>query len=116
MDVAGKDGKVCVPLHKDALVPALVEVPHPRVPPVVITGIGNVEFAHEFSKVSQGCFDQKMEMVAHEDVAVKRHGITVEGLAEYLEESTTIGVVLEYVLPFVASAGDVVKSSGILEF
>ena len=73
------------------------------VPSVVIAGIGDVEFAHEFGKVAELCFDQKVKMVAHEDIAVKFHRVNIEGLGEDLEEPLSVCVVSEDGLPFVSA-------------
>ena len=115
MDVAGKDGKILIFVYENAFVPALVQVAHAIVSSIVIACIGYVEFAHEFGKVAEWRFDQKMEMVAHEDVAVKFYRINIVGLDENLEKPLAICVVSEDGLPFVSAARDVVDRVRILD-
>jgi hypothetical protein len=43
--------------------------------PVEVARIADIKVAHEFTEVSQGSFEQKMEMVAHEDITGKLNGI-----------------------------------------
>ncbi len=115
MDVAGKDGKILIFVHENAFVPALVQVAYAIVSSIVIACIGDVEFAHEFGKVAEWRFDQKMEMVVHEDVAVKFHRINIVGLDENLEKPLAVCVVSEDGLPFVSAARDVVDRVRILD-
>ncbi len=51
-------------------------------------------------------------MVAHKHVAVELDRVDREGLAEDLEETLPVGVVLIDVFPFIAPAGDVVGGRG----
>jgi hypothetical protein len=45
------------------------------VSPVEVPRIADIKVSHEFPEVSQGSFEQKMEMVTHEDITVKLNGI-----------------------------------------
>ena len=40
-------------------------------PSIVITGIGDVELAHEFGKVAVWGLYEQMKVVGHEDITVK---------------------------------------------
>ncbi len=115
MNVAGDDGKVLVFVHEDAFVPALVQMADAIVPPVEVAGVGDVEFAHEFGKVAERRFYQKVEMVVHKDEAVKLYRINIEGLSENQEKPPAICVVSEDGLPFVSAARDVVDRIRILD-
>jgi hypothetical protein len=62
-------------IHKDAFITALIKMAYTPVAPVEVPCIADIKVSHEFAKVSQGSFEQKMEMVAHEDITVKLNGI-----------------------------------------
>ena len=51
VDIAREDGKILVFIHKDAFISSLIEVSDPFMPSIVITGISDIELAHEFGKV-----------------------------------------------------------------
>ncbi len=74
MDVAGEDGEVGVLVYYDGLESSLIKVADSVVPPVEVSDIGNIEVAHEFGKISQWRFDQQMEVIVHQDVAVEFDG------------------------------------------
>jgi hypothetical protein len=82
---------------------------------VVVAGIGNIEFAHEFGKIGKGCFYQKMKVIVHKDITMEFYSVNIERLDEKLEELSPICIVLEDVLPFVSTAGDMVNSIGVLD-
>ncbi|MFZ3090064.1 MAG: hypothetical protein WA240_05495 [Nitrospirota bacterium] len=107
MDVAGEDGKVLVFVHKDALIPSMVQVAYTIVSSIVVAGIGNIEFAHELGKVGERRFYQQVKVIVHEYVTMEFYSVNIKRLGEELEELTPICVVLKDVLPFVSAAGDV---------
>ncbi len=86
----------------------------PFVSAIIIACIGDVEFAHEFGKISERRFYKQMKMVVHKNVRVQLYGIDIERLSKHLEKSTSIGVILVNCLPFVSATGDVVDSIRIL--
>jgi hypothetical protein len=71
--------------------------------------------AHELAQVAQRGFQEKMEVVGHEDVARKLDGVNMEGLAQDLKEALAVGVVLVDLFLFIAPAADVVDGTGILD-
>jgi hypothetical protein len=85
------------------------------VPPVVVASIADVEMAHELAQVAQRGFQEKMKVVGHEHIAVELDGVYMEGLAEDLKETPTIGVVLVDVFLLIPPAGDVVEGARILD-
>jgi hypothetical protein len=115
VNVSRKNGKILVFINENAFVSALVKMAGPIVPPVVITGIGDIEMAHELGEVAFGGFNEQVEVVRHEDVAVKLYAVNVDRLDKYLEEPFSVGIVLKDVIAFVASAGNVVHCAGILD-
>ena len=115
VNVAGEDGQIAVFVHEDALVSSLVEMPDPLVSPIVITGVGDVEVAHELAEVGQGGLKKQVEVVCHQDVAVKLDGVDVQGLAEDLEELFPVAVIAEDFSFFIAPASDVIDGVGILD-
>ena len=56
-----------------------------------------------------------MEMVGHQNVAVEFDGIDVDRLIEQLQEAASIRVIPINVLFFIAAAGDVIYSVGVLD-
>jgi hypothetical protein len=82
---------------------------------VVVAGIGNIEFAHEFGKVGKGCFYQKMKVIVHKDITIEFYSVNIERLDEKLEELPPVCIVLEDILPFVSATGDVVDSIWVLD-
>jgi hypothetical protein len=84
------------------------------VPPVIVAGIGDVEVTHEFAKVALGCLDEQMEVVIHENVAVKLDTIYGKRLKEDLEEAFPVVVVSEDFAPFIATARNVIHRAVIL--
>ena len=82
---------------------------------IVIACIGNIEFAHEFRKVGKGCFNKKMKVIIHKDITMEFYSVNIKRLNKVLEELPPICIVLEDVLPFIATAGDVVDGIWILD-
>ena len=113
-EIPREDGEVGVFVDEDALVSALVEVPYPLVASVVVAGVGDIKMAHEFAEIAEGCFNEQVEVVGHEDVAGELDSVDVEGAGEALEEAPPVGVVLEDVFLFIAPARDVVDCSRVL--
>jgi len=58
MNVTGHGQKVVVCVDQEGLVPALVEMPHPVVPPIESRSVADVEMSHEIGKVPIGSVDQ----------------------------------------------------------
>jgi transcriptional regulator with XRE-family HTH domain len=56
-----------------------------------------------------------MEMVGHQNVAVKFDGIDVDGLIEKLQKAASVCVIPIDVLLFIATAGDVIYSVRVLD-
>jgi hypothetical protein len=98
-----------------SFVAALVEMADPIVSPVVVTGIGDVEMAHELGEVAFGGFDEQVEVVGHQDIAVKLYTVDIDRLDEYLDETFSVGVIFIDVIAFVPPAGNVVHCAGILD-
>lgn len=114
MDVAGQDGQVGLFVHEHAFVSALIEMACSPVPPVKVASVGNIEVAHEFGEVSEGCLDEQMKVVGHEDVAVKLDGVNMEGLDKNLQKALPVGIFFENIFLFVSPAADVVNSTRVL--
>ena len=55
-----------------------------------------------------------MEMVGHQDEAVKPDGIDCHGLRKGIEKILPVGVIFEDFFPFIPTAGDVIKCAGVL--
>jgi hypothetical protein len=112
--VPGKDGDVLIAVDEDAGVPALIEMPYPLVRSIVIAGVGDVKVPHEFGKIAEGCFEEEMEVIGHEDVAKEFDGVNIDGLVQDAEKAMPICIAFENVFSFVSPAGDVVHSAGVL--
>jgi hypothetical protein len=84
------------------------------VPPVIVAGIGDVEVTHEFAEVALGCLYEQMEVVVHENIAVKFDAIYGERLQKYLEKAFPVVVVSEDFAPFIATACNVIHRAVIL--
>ena len=83
-------------------------------PPVEVTGIGNVEVAHEFTEIPQGGLQKKVEVVVHKNVAKELDAVDVQRLDKDLQEAFSVGIVSEDVFPLVPSAGNVIYGTRIL--
>jgi hypothetical protein len=75
VNVSGDNGKVGILIYEDAFITALIEMAYASMAPVEVPRVADIKLPHEFTEVSQGSFEQKMEMVAHEDITVKLNGI-----------------------------------------
>lgn len=62
----------------------MVQVPHAIMPSIIITGIGNVELAHEFGKIAFWRLYQQMKVVGHEDITEKLDRVDIYRLDEDL--------------------------------
>ena len=85
------------------------------VPFIIITRVGDIKWSHKVRQIAQGGFNQKMKMVAHEDISMQFHVVNLEVLDKGQKESSPISVVSENVLSFVPTAGDMINSIGILD-
>ena len=65
-------------IHENAFVPALIEMADAAMPPVVVAGVGYVEFAHKFCEVALGGLDEQMDVVGHKDVTIELDRIDIE--------------------------------------
>jgi len=114
MDVAGQDRKIFVLVHQDALVPALIQMSHPVMPPVVIAGIRYIELPHELGKISRWGLKKQVEVMGHQYVAVQLDRVDIDRLNEGLEKALPVCVVFEDILALVAAAGNVIYGAGVL--
>jgi len=114
VNVPGQYGQIGIPIYQDARISPLVEMAYPFVPPVVVTGVSDIEVTHEFAYVAQRRFEEQMEVVGHEDVAVELNSIDIQCLIKGLKEPFAVGVILEYLPPFISTAGDMVHGTWIL--
>ena len=115
VDVTREDGKILIFINKNAFISSLVQVSDPIMPSIVITGISDIELAHEFGKVPKRCFDQEVKMVVHKDIRVEFNSIDIQRLSEYLEKARSISVILEDYLPFVSATSDMVDCIRVLD-
>ena len=83
--------------------------------PIEVRRIRTIKVMHHPINVSPSRFKNQMIMIRHQHVTVKLHTIDMQRLGEQLEKLTPVGVVLEYDLPFVSSAGDVVDGARVLD-
>lgn len=114
MNITGEHRKVRVFVNQYAFVSPLVEMPDAVVSAVEVAGVGDVEVAHEFAQVAERGFNQKMEMVGHQDEAVKPDGIDFHGLRKGIEKILPVCVIFEDFFPFIPTAGDVIECAGVL--
>jgi hypothetical protein len=114
MDVAGQCGEICFFFNEDAFVPALIEVTASFVAAVEESGVGYVEVAHEFAKITEWSFHQKVKVVVHENIGVEFDGIDIQRPGQETEKGSPVFIVTEDVPAFVSTAGDMVHRSGIL--
>ena len=56
-----------------------------------------------------------MKVIVHKDITLEFYSVNIKRLDKELEKLSSICVILEDVLSFVAAAGDVVDSVGILD-
>lgn len=75
MNIPGDHRKIRIFFHQNTFIPSLIKMPHALVSLVEKTCIDYVEPAHEFGKIAEGCFYEKMEMVGHKDIGIDLYGI-----------------------------------------
>jgi hypothetical protein len=114
VDVSRENGKISILIHKDAFIAALIKMAHTPVAPVEVPRIADIKVSHEFTEVPQGSFEQKMEMIAHEDIAVELYSVYTQGLGKVLKEAFPVPIVPEDVFLFVSPTGHVIDGAWIL--
>ena len=77
--------------------------------------VGDIEMPHKFRKISPRRFSQKMEMVAHQHIAVQDSIVCFNRLSKECEELLPVGIISEDCLPLIAAVGDMIYRAGILD-
>lgn len=62
--------------------PVLEKMAGPAVLTVIIRCIGDIEVTHELAQVAQHSLDEKMIMIFHEDITVKKYRICLQRLGQ----------------------------------
>lgn len=107
MDVLEQGEKIGILIAENGLVPALKQVSDRAVSSIEVKGVALVNALKNLRKGGVLCFDQKMNVIAHQDVGVEAVVITVFVDREYLEVFLAVRNVLKYFL-FLVSSGDYV--------
>ena len=102
-------------LYEPPVEPTLEQMPAVVVPPVEPLCIPTVESLHSLGDVRLRRFDQEMEVVGHQAVAVAPPAVLPDDGFEILDEGGVVGVVVEDGLPTIAPRGHVVDAAGDLE-
>jgi len=90
-------------------------MPDTPVPTVEESGVGDVEMAHELAKIAERSFNQKVEVIVHEDIGMKFDGVDIEGLGKYAEKGLPVFIVKEDFSAFIPPARDVIHRARILD-
>ena len=73
MNVAAYFQQILIGLNEYCLVAALVEVTASMMAQVIVGGVGGVEALHEPAEICLRGFQQKMEVITHQGVAMHFH-------------------------------------------
>jgi hypothetical protein len=89
-------------------------MPCTLMPMIEVSRVANIKVTHEFAKVPQGSLHQKMEMIAHQNIAVEFYSIDIQRMGQFLKKLSPVAIVPKYCLLFVAPAGHMVHGIWIL--
>ena len=112
MDISGYHCEITLFINQKTLVSPLVEMAYSSVSPIEITGIGDIEPPHEFTKVPEGRFEQHMKVIGHENVAVEFDGIDRGRLGKNVQKLQTIRIIPEDFFLFIPPAGNMIDCTG----
>lgn len=87
---------------------------HSSVSPIKGAGVGDIEVAHEFTKIAEWGFKKKVKMVIHKYITEKLDGISFDRCCKYLKHFLSVGIISEDGLPFVAATRYVIHCIRIL--
>lgn len=109
MDVLEQGEKICILIAENGLVPALKQVSDRAVSSIEVKGVALVNALKNLRKGDALCFDQKMDVIAHQYIGVEAAVITVFIDREYLEVFLAVRNVLKYFLLLVSSGDYVIE-------
>lgn len=109
MDVLEQGEKIGIMIAENGLVPALKQVSDRAVSSIEVKGVALVNALKNLRKWGVLCFDQKMNVIAHQDIGVEAAVITVFIDREYLEVFLAVRNVLKYFLLLVSSGDYVIE-------
>lgn len=95
--------QVALFLDQNGFVPSLEQMAHRLVPPVVALRVDAVELAHALGEIRLGGFDDQVIVVVHQTVGVTEPVKALDDVPQALQEGVAIGIVLEDVVPRIAS-------------
>jgi hypothetical protein len=78
MNVPGKLFRVFIRIHQNSLEPPLKKMARPLVLKIKIDGIRTDNVSHHLGKISPGGLQEKMDMVAHQAIAMNHRSIALE--------------------------------------
>lgn len=87
---------------------------HSSVTPVKGAGVGDIELAHEFTKIAKRGFKKKVKMVIHKYITVKLDGIIFDRCCKYLKHFLPVGIISEDGFPFVSTTRYMINCTRIL--
>jgi len=90
-------------------------MPRTVVPQIVVRRVGRVEPLHEPAKVRFLRPQQKVEVIAHQHIAMHLHLVLLDALFERFQEPHPVLIVPEYLPPLVPAARDVVPRTRIFD-
>lgn len=76
--------------------------------------VGDIEIAHKVGEIASRCFQEKVEMVVHQYVAMENYIIILLTLRKNLKELLSIMIACKKVFAFVAAMGDMIDCAWIL--
>ena len=101
-------------VDEDRFISPLVKMANSPMAAVVRRRIADVKMPHEFGKIPLRSLHNQMKVIAQQYVAVDPNLVNPNGYLQLIEKSRPIAAVAKNVLSFIAAAGDVIKSSGIV--
>jgi len=79
---------------------------------IVVAGITVQKALHRFGQRRAANFEQKMKVIGHQHIGVKRQPMALDHFGEQSLESAVVLIVVIYTLPLIAPADDVVEGTG----
>lgn len=107
--------EVVVLIDDDRLESALENMASFLVSPVILLGVDAVEMLHATGKVAFRGFNDQVVMIVHQAIAMAYPVIPRDGLPHEVKEIYSVRITSEYLLPGIATGGDVVEGAGVFD-
>jgi hypothetical protein len=109
VNVADQLQKVSIPVTKNCFVPALKKMADPPVTAVIVLRVCELNALEDFRERRLSGFEQKMNVVGHQNVGVNYKLIALPVVFDSLEVIQPITIVVKDLLPLIATDDDVIE-------